>query len=93
MTPEQLSDVLVSVLADLRDSGLVDLETVPESVTVERPRSKEHGDYATNVALQYGKRVGMAPRELAGLVAERLAVLRGRDPDSPPGLTKVTRTH
>jgi glutamine---fructose-6-phosphate transaminase (isomerizing) len=29
----------------------------------------------------------------AQLVAERLARLRGRDPDSPPGLTKVTRTH
>jgi glutamine---fructose-6-phosphate transaminase (isomerizing) len=29
----------------------------------------------------------------AQLVAERLALLRGRDPDSPPGLTKVTRTH
>ena len=29
----------------------------------------------------------------AQLVAERVAVLRGRDPDRPPGLTKVTRTH
>jgi glucosamine--fructose-6-phosphate aminotransferase (isomerizing) len=29
----------------------------------------------------------------AQLVAERLAVLRGRDPDRPPGLTKVTRTY
>jgi glutamine---fructose-6-phosphate transaminase (isomerizing) len=29
----------------------------------------------------------------AQLIAERLAVLRGRDPDRPPGLTKVTRTH
>ena len=29
----------------------------------------------------------------AQLVAERLAVLRGRDPYRPPGLTKVTRTH
>jgi glucosamine--fructose-6-phosphate aminotransferase (isomerizing) len=29
----------------------------------------------------------------AQLVAERLARLRGRDPDRPPGLTKVTRTH
>ena len=72
MTPEQLSDVLVSVLTDLRDNGLVDLDTLPTSVTVERPRSKEHGDYATNVALQWGKRVGMAPRELAQLVAGRL---------------------
>ena len=81
MTPEQLSDVLVSVLADLRDDGLVDLETLPTSVTVERPRSKEHGDYATNVALQWGKRVGMAPRELAGLVADRLL--------SAPGVAAV----
>ena len=29
----------------------------------------------------------------AQLVAERLAILRRRDPDRPPGLTKVTRTH
>jgi glucosamine--fructose-6-phosphate aminotransferase (isomerizing) len=29
----------------------------------------------------------------AQLVAERIALLRGRDPDRPPGLTKVTRTH
>jgi glucosamine--fructose-6-phosphate aminotransferase (isomerizing) len=29
----------------------------------------------------------------AQLAAERLALLRGRDPDRPPGLTKVTRTH
>ena len=39
---------------------------------VERPRSREHGDWATNVALQLGKKAGMAPRDLAGLVAERL---------------------
>jgi arginyl-tRNA synthetase len=81
VTPEQLSDVLVSVLADLRDDGLVDLETLPTSVTVERPRSKEHGDYATNLALQWGKRVGMAPRELARLVADRLL--------SAPGVAEV----
>ena len=81
MTPEQLSDLLVSVLADLRDDGLVDLETLPTSVTVERPRSKEHGDYATNLALQWGKRVGMAPRELARLVADRLL--------SAPGVAEV----
>jgi arginyl-tRNA synthetase len=77
VTPEQLSDVLVSVLTDLRDNGLIDLESVPESVTVERPRSKEHGDYATNVALQYGKRVGKSPRDLAQLVADRLAAAPG----------------
>ncbi len=29
----------------------------------------------------------------AQLLAERVSILRGRDPDRPPGLTKVTRTH
>jgi arginyl-tRNA synthetase len=77
VTPEQLSDLLVSVLADLSREGAIDLETVPTTVTVERPRSKEHGDYATNVALQWGKRVGMAPRELAELVAQRLRASSG----------------
>jgi arginyl-tRNA synthetase len=41
-------------------------------VTVERPRSKEHGDYATNVALQLAKKAGTNPRALAELVRERL---------------------
>ncbi len=81
MTPEQLSDRLVSVLADLRDHGLLDLEAVPTSVTVERPRVKEHGDYATNVALQLGKRAGTTPKALAELVAQRLR--------SAPGVSGV----
>ncbi len=45
---------------------------LPESVTVERPRNPEHGDYATNLALQVGKRVGVAPRDLATWLAEAL---------------------
>ena len=40
-------------------------------VTLERPSRAEHGDYATNVALQQGPRNGRPPRELAeGLAAE-----------------------
>jgi arginyl-tRNA synthetase len=74
VTPEQLSDLIVASLADLSASGAITLSSgVPETVTVERPRQKGHGDYATNVALQLAKQAGMAPRDVAGLVAERLA--------------------
>lgn len=77
MTPEQLSDAFVAALADLVSEGIVVLpDGVPTAVLVERPKVKEHGDYATNVALQLGKKAGMNPREFAGLLAERLA---GRD--------------
>jgi arginyl-tRNA synthetase len=45
---------------------------VPDEVVVERPKSKDHGDYATNVALQLAKPAGMPPRQVAELVAARL---------------------
>ncbi|MGN6129562.1 MAG: arginine--tRNA ligase, partial [Nocardioidaceae bacterium] len=73
MTPEQLSATIVRALTTLVDEGAVTLsDGVPSSVTAERPKSKGHGDYATNVALQLGKKAGLPPRELAGLLAERL---------------------
>ena len=43
---------------------------LPATVTVERPRNPEHGDYATNLALQLAKKVGANPRELAGWLAD-----------------------
>jgi arginyl-tRNA synthetase len=45
-------------------------------VTLERPSRAEHGDYATNVALQQGPKNGRPPRELA----ESLAVEAARLP-------------
>ncbi len=73
VTPDQLSSTIVDVLQALVDDGAVSLpDGPPSTVVVERPRSKEHGDYATNVALQLAKKAGMAPRQFAELVAERL---------------------
>jgi arginyl-tRNA synthetase len=46
--------------------------SVPDSAVVERPKSREHGDYATNVALRLAKPAGRPPREVAELVAARL---------------------
>ena len=42
-------------------------------MVVERPRNPEHGDYATNVALQAAKKVGASPRELAAWLVDSLA--------------------
>ena len=64
MTPEQLSETIVDVLTTLVADGAITLpDGVPTQVTVERPRQKGHGDYATNVALQLAKSrsVGRAP--------------------------------
>ncbi|MFD1826200.1 MULTISPECIES: arginine--tRNA ligase [Mumia] len=77
MTPEQLSDAIVDALNALVAAGTVSLPEVPTRVVVERPKVKDHGDYATNVALQLGKKAGMAPRDLATALAEQLAQAAG----------------
>jgi arginyl-tRNA synthetase len=78
VTPEQLSAAIVDVLTTLSDEGALTLpDGVPTTVTVERPRVKEHGDYATNVALQLGKKSGLPPRDLAELVRDRLMKVEG----------------
>jgi arginyl-tRNA synthetase len=80
VTPDQLSSTIVDVLQALVDDGAVSLpDGVPTSVVVERPRSREHGDWATNVALQLGKKAGTNPRDLAGLIADRLRATPGVD--------------
>ena len=77
MTPQQLSGIVVDALIALVAEGVVSLDEVPSAVTIERPRSKAHGDYATNVALQIAKRAGTTPRELAELLADRLRAADG----------------
>ncbi len=72
MTPHELSALVVAALGALRDRGEIALPELPGSVVVERPKQRGHGDYATNVALQLGKRAGMAPRQLAELLAAEL---------------------
>jgi arginyl-tRNA synthetase len=78
VTPDQISSTIVDVLQALVADGSVALpDGVPTSVTVERPRQKGHGDYATNVALQLAKKAGMNPRELAALLQQRLEAAEG----------------
>ncbi|WP_027863192.1 arginine--tRNA ligase [Marmoricola sp. URHB0036] len=83
MNPAQLSAAVVEALTALVDDGRLTLtDGVPTEVTVERPRQKGHGDYATNVALQLGKKAlvdGAAtnPRALGELLAEQLRAAQG----------------
>lgn len=77
MTPADLAELLrATATAVLTEHGL-DASVLPATVTVERPRSPEHGDYATNLALQLAKKVGANPRELAGWLAAALAQADG----------------
>jgi arginyl-tRNA synthetase len=43
-------------------------------IPIERPKNREHGDYATSVALQLAKVAGKAPREIAAKLQEHLSI-------------------
>src|SRR3954468_15642597 len=73
VTPADLAELLKSTAAAVLTEHGLDTSALPATVTVERPRNPEHGDYATNIALQLGKKVGANPRELAGWLATALA--------------------
>jgi arginyl-tRNA synthetase len=73
VTPEQLAEIILHALATLADDGTITVDGgLPGELTVERPKNPEHGDYATNVAMQLGKRAGIPPRQFAELLAVRL---------------------
>lgn len=77
MTPADLAELLKATAAAVLAEHTLDSAALPDVVTVERPRNPEHGDYATNLALQLGKKVGVNPRELAGWLAEALLATDG----------------
>ncbi len=77
MTPADLAELLRTTASAVLAEHDLDPAALPEAVTVERPRNPEHGDYATNLALQVGKKVGANPRELAGWLADALTKAPG----------------
>lgn len=79
MTPDQLSQALADALAAAVADGTFALAPadLPAHVHIERPRQREHGDWATNVALQLAKKAGMNPRAFAEELARRLGATAG----------------
>jgi arginyl-tRNA synthetase len=77
VTPADLAELLKTTAAAVLAERGLDAAALPETVTVERPRNPEHGDYATNLALQLAKKVGTNPREFAGWLAEALTSADG----------------
>ncbi len=73
MTPAELAALVRAATIFVVDAQGLDSSLVPDQVTVERPRNPEHGDYATNIALQLAKKLGTAPRDLAVRLATALA--------------------
>lgn len=67
-----LAHSLVGALKAAGGKSLIKVDRVPD-FTVEAPREKEHGDFATNLAMLLAKPARLAPRRVAEILVQNLA--------------------
>lgn len=69
MTPQELASQLARILSGIIDERGADVSVGEQDTAVERPKNRDHGDWASNAAMKFAKRIGMNPRELAQQIA------------------------
>jgi len=92
VNPADLSSALLAVTTGvLERRGSTHTITI-DDVPLERPRNREHGDWASNIAMKIAKPVGTNPRELATEIAEALAAADGvaKVDVAGPGFINIT---
>lgn len=79
MTPETLAEALLAVLSPIADQRRPGepLGLAAADLVFERPRNRDHGDWASNIAMRLAKPFGTNPRELAQQIADGLAAVDG----------------
>jgi arginyl-tRNA synthetase len=92
LTPAELSAAIVRILAALQASGRLGAAELPAEVVIERPKNRDHGDWATNVAMQMAGKFGMNPRAFAELISPELEALDGvaKVDIAGPGFINIT---
>jgi arginyl-tRNA synthetase len=75
-----LADELSAQILELVAAAIAKGEitgTAPDSITLDRPKNRDHGDYATSIALQLAKSAGKNPREVAEILQGAISKLTG----------------
>ena len=67
---DQLQDLLKKCIQDLINEGLIN--EMPPKVRLDHTKDKNHGDYATNIALMLAKQAKTSPLELAKIIVNQL---------------------
>ena len=68
---DELSRVITEAIARAITSGEIEA-SLPEAIPLERPKNRDHGDYATSIALQLAKAAGKNPREVALILQKHI---------------------
>lgn len=79
MTPQELElHISLAVKSAISAGTLALIEAdIPEQIVVERPKNPDHGDWATNIALQISKKAGLNPRAAAEILLPLISAAPG----------------
>ena len=75
LTDQLAADVQAAVVRAFTAAGFTG--QVPASISLERPKNRDHGDYATSIALQLAKEAGKSPRDVAVVLQLEIAKIAG----------------
>ncbi len=81
----KVAEAILKALELAKNSKALECE-VPTKLTLERPKNRDHGDYATSVALSLAKQANLQPRVIAQVIIENLT---RNDLLAPAGISKV----
>jgi arginyl-tRNA synthetase len=74
---EHLITCLREAVASAEKAGELQLTAPPVDVSIDPPRNKEFGDFASNIAMTLAKSAGLPPREVAARIIKYLPVGQG----------------
>jgi len=93
VTPSELSAQLLTIVdGALERRGESTLTVGIDDVPLERPKNRDHGDWASNIAMKLAKPLGTNPRALAEELAEGIRSIDGvaKVDVAGPGFINVT---
>ena len=67
----KVAKTILSALIAAKDAGVINCQ-LPEQIILDRPKNRDHGDYATSVALTLAKVANRQPRVIAEAIVKML---------------------
>lgn len=78
MNPQELVQELFEQILQLAQRGNHDASSLSaEDVILERPKNRDHGDWASSISLKLAKPWGLNPHELATKLAAEMGTIKG----------------
>ncbi len=69
----KIESLVKRAIEESMESGELPIQSAPDP-SVERPRDKEHGDWASSVAMKLAKEAHMNPRDIANIIASHIQI-------------------